>query len=523
MSSLLEQLVSTVVSSKQRVKPSQDEDVITVSETVSAAASAYETMRNYLEYDEEHLFRRNAIRRILKRRFGEDDFKALSSDIIHELIWARYLPNKEIFVRTIDEVAAVLEKYQVLFDEISNLQESSSISLWLIDMLSTEIEYHLVPPLVNEQLALFAYQSLKQRVQWSATAMAKEDEDLALYIGVHRCIFKSNLPTLRYRIFLLYYPDWKTNPSSDFIKQIAKNLPLIHTTIERVVNHPLRDVVFRAVQRHAINYQILLDLIEKDPEGFFTLVSNQSAFEKEIKKAADHRYQQFYVRLRRSLVRAVIFLFFTKMILGVIIELPYDVFILKTTNYIPLLTNIFFHPFILAVIGLSVRIPTKANTEKITEEILSLLNIGGKPWVLLIKKRREWPRGFMGGVFHGIYLLLFALTITIISSILRALDFNFVSIFIFLFFLSLVLFFGLRLRGGRREMVIVETGSGAFSTLIDIFFLPIIRFGRFISLNAPRINIFLFFLDFIIEAPFKALIRLIEGWLAFLKEKKEDI
>jgi hypothetical protein len=69
----------------------------------------------------------------------------------------------------------------------------------------------------------------------------------------------------------------------------------------------------------------------------------------------------------------------------------------------------------------------------------------------------------------------------------------------------------------------VEGSGGLSSAVFDIFFLPIVRAGRWISLRAPRINILLFFFDFIIEAPFKAAIKLVEGWLAFLREKKEEI
>jgi hypothetical protein len=89
--------------------------------------------------------------------------------------------------------------------------------------------------------------------------------------------------------------------------------------------------------------------------------------------------------------------------------------------------------------------------------------------------------------------------------------------------LSLVTFFGFKIRGSRRELVMVEGSGGLSSAVFDIFFLPIVRAGRWISLRAPRINILLFFFDFIIEAPFKAAIKLVEGWLAFLREKKEEI
>jgi len=101
--------------------------------------------------------------------------------------------------------------------------------------------------------------------------------------------------------------------------------------------------------------------------------------------------------------------------------------------------------------------------------------------------------------------------------------FNGVSIFFFLFFLSLVTFFGFKIRGTRRDLVMLEGGGGVGSAIFDIFFLPIVRAGRWLSMRAPKVNVLLFFFDFIIEAPFKAAIKLIEGWLAFLREKKEEI
>jgi hypothetical protein len=47
--------------------------------------------------------------------------------------------------------------------------------------------------------------------------------------------------------------------------------------------------------------------------------------------------------------------------------------------------------------------------------------------------------------------------------------------------------------------------------------------GRFLSLNFSKINIFVFILDFLIEAPLKIILQGIEEWLAFFKEKKEDL
>ena len=94
MDKTLEHLLSTVVQMRREAEElEKEEDVIKVSETVSAAASVYETVRNALEYDEEHLLRRNAIRRILKRRMVDVPSGEMAQKLLRELIWARYLPN----------------------------------------------------------------------------------------------------------------------------------------------------------------------------------------------------------------------------------------------------------------------------------------------------------------------------------------------------------------------------------------------------------------------------------------------
>jgi len=122
-----------------------------------------------------------------------------------------------------------------------------------------------------------------------------------------------------------------------------------------------------------------------------------------------------------------------------------------------------------------------------------------------------------------VYGLMYLVSYGVIAVLLSGFGFNIFSILLFLFFFSLVTFFGVKIRLSRRELMLVEKSYGVASTFLDLFFLPILRVGRWMSLKAPRINIFLFFLDFIIEAPFKLAIEVIEGWLAFVREKKEEL
>jgi hypothetical protein len=498
-------------------------EVIAVSETVSAAASAYENVRNALEYDEEHLLRRNAIRRILKRRFGEEEVAALASDLLHELIWARYFSNNSVPTRTLDEVAGILRKFQPLFAQAEEAgRERHRLNLWLLDVLSTEIEYKLSPPLAEEALVNLTYQNLKGRLEWATNVIKPEDRELQLYVAVHRAVLKSNQATLRYRVFSLYFPDWSKQPSPQLIEEVAGRLSQVIEAVEKQLAHPAGERLFRFVRRRSAAFLILRDVADKHSGEIETILADEKRLRAGVAEAAAKRYAHFRTRVGRSIFRAIIFILLTKTILALVFELPYDRLIAQEAGWTPLLTNIFFHPFLLAIIGTTVRIPEKKNTELLFGELCSVLGLDqAKP--LSFSLRRPWRRGGLRVVFDVLYSLMFLLFIGAVSYGLFSFGFNAVSIFFFLFFLSLVTFFGFKIRGSRRELVMVEGSGGLSSAVFDIFFLPIVRAGRWISLRAPRINILLFFFDFIIEAPFKAAIKLVEGWLAFLREKKEEI
>jgi len=175
-------------------------------------------------------------------------------------------------------------------------------------------------------------------------------------------------------------------------------------------------------------------------------------------------------------------------------------------------------------LGLTTTTPKQNNTDKIIEEALSLVDIDHEgAFKILIKKKGSLSGGFLDILFKTLYGAAFLTTITLLIFALRAIHFNVISIAFFLFFLSLVLFFGIQLRLSRRDLLVVESSGGIIGSIFDVLFLPIIRVGRWMAMRAPKVNVFLFFFDFIVEAPFKGAIRLVEGWLAFLREKKEEI
>lgn len=522
----LEFLLGAIEKAHQLRDTKPEGDLLVVSETVSAAASVYETIRNSLEYDEEHLLRRNAIRRILKRKLGEVESAQLAGDLLRELIWARYLPNKSIPETKAGTLARILEKYQPLFSLATHTtKEGQRAHDWLLDVISTEVEYALSPPIIDEAVASFSYAQLKKRISWNSEVIGEDDRDLQLYVAVHRAVLKSNLATLRFRVFSLFHPDWVLDDGGKTgAIRTAEDLSGLIGQVERSIQHPGQDALYMIVRRHAIVFHVIRDVADENPRRFAELVAsgNTGEIDSRITHFASDRYAMFRTRLRNSVIRAVLFLFITKMALALIIEFPYERFVLKTTNMTPLLVNIIFHPTLLGIIGLTARLPEAANTNAVIREAHAFLGLGDDV-AFTYKMRRPWSGGALGFVFNAVYALMFLFTISVISTTLRHLDFNALSIFFFVFFLSLVTFFGLKIRNTRRELMVVEATSGIIGTIADVLFLPMIRAGRWVALRAPRVNVFIFFFDFIVEAPFKAAISMVEGWLAFLREKKEEI
>ena len=101
---------------------------------VSVLARVYEKARNALEYRADHLVRRAAIERILKRLMVyEKDPSGLAKLLLIELKWARYVSIAELEQVSEAKLAQTLERYIKVF-------ESGVPREWLMGVASAEIE-----------------------------------------------------------------------------------------------------------------------------------------------------------------------------------------------------------------------------------------------------------------------------------------------------------------------------------------------------------------------------------------------
>jgi len=71
--------------------------------------------------------------------------------------------------------------------------------------------------------------------------------------------------------------------------------------------------------------------------------------------------------------------------------------------------------------------------------------------------------------------------------------------------------------------VMIKRRQNIIMILFDFLSLPIIRVGSWLAKKTSKINIFMFLMDFIIEAPFKVITETIEEWVVYQREKKDEI
>lgn len=500
------------------------EELLEVSAPASSAATVYEKIRNTFDYQEDHLLRRNAILRILKRYAGaERDLSTHAPDLLRELVWAKYLPNKAIPVAFAKTLEHTIDKYEVLLTTASERppKEREDLYRWIFDVLATDIDQQLSPTSHEEALASFMYDALKKRMDWDpALKLPDEEKDLRLYTAVHRVLLKSNPGILRFRLLTLYYPDWQ-KATPERVQEVASHLLRVVRTIEADIKNPLADRIMRLIRRKAGLFRVLADALHSaKPDA--ALFHDPAALDRAVAKALEKRVEDFRVRLRRTVVRSVLFLFLTKMLLALIIELPYDLFLHGgDVPLYPLFVNIFFHPLFLAAIGLSVLLPGENNVADYTAAARALAVGADHPLLhtrVKAQKRTSWTT-----TFAIMYTLLFLAVYSGVAYTLHALGFHGLSVALFLFFLSLVAFFGIRIRMSVRDIVLSDARSGFLGSFFDVLFLPIVRAGSWLSTKVSKINVFIYFFDFIVEAPLKVAIEFVEGWLTFVREKKEEI
>jgi hypothetical protein len=271
------------------------------------------------------------------------------------------------------------------------------------------------------------------------------------------------------------------------------------------------------VVKYGAPLRILKELM-KETDSVDVLLVDRKKFLAAYETRMQTVYEDVAKRLNRGIIKSIVFLIITKVVIGLAIEIPYDVMLHGYIMWLPLAINILFPPLYMASLKWSFKIPGAVNKQATTQTIdRTLYGTGEDDKTVTLKPKRA------SAVMSVLYATMFVVSFSVLVVILALLDFNIVQGIIFFVFLSTASFLGFRLSRMVRELEVFASRQNFFDAIRDFFYTPYIMVGRWISDKYSRVNIITLLLDMVIELPLKTILRMVRQWMRFLNDKRDEM
>lgn len=488
---------------------------IQVDISVKSVALIYEKMRNSVGYQQEQMLRRIAIERFLNRKLhNTPDSDKIAQILIKELIHSGYLENNKIPIDKIKDVSKIIVKYL----EITKHSSPEAIK-YASSLASAEIEHTLSISYFYEDALLDTFIDIIEK------EIKSENYHQALLLSATVMTFKkADVPTVRYHLLKHYLPAW-FKENVEITPELKAGFNTSIKYIEQTLEHPDIHFYTQIVKKFYPIFLIIRKIVDKNPQNASEIIKNKESLSAQINSATMEYYQSALTKLNRSIIKAVLFVFITKIVVGLIMEIPYEFYIAKKINYLPIAINLAFPPVLMFVSAYLISVPGVENTRKIILITNELIYSNSSDYIeKSIKSVSSKRESNLSMILNFFFFLTFVIIIGFLIWMLFALNFNPVSGFLFFLFLSTVSFLAFRIRQTSNELNISDSmGGSGLTGVMDFLLLPFLRIGFWLSKKFEKYNIFLYIFDFILEAPFKIILGMLEQWIGFIREKKEEI
>ncbi|MEN9614488.1 MAG: hypothetical protein RLZZ347_795 [Candidatus Parcubacteria bacterium] len=501
--------------------PDITSSTISIHSLTSKAATVYEKVRYLVDYKDEHVVRRSAIERILKRILFIENKQEAGKALLHELVSGRYLPNNSVPESEALSVQAIIDVFRPCLSTIKASLRLTHTEQMIFGILASEVEAYLFPQPLNETIfhAFFAYTKKNLTYDGPLSAEAFETQ---LFIACRKALLKSDEGDIRYHLFCKAFSIVPgTFDAQAFISNRPRYTEAV-TEIDELLQNPIGPSVLGRIKNFAIYFYFIREVILAHKENSAVVMSNPAELDASIRTILAEKYEVENAKLRRSGVRAILYILATKMVIALPIEMLYDVVIQKLAytaiNYKPLAINLVFHPSILFLLTRNIKTLGEDNTLRVISGIHEV--VYGQPVKMITLRTRE--SGVMEFVFSALYAILFAFTFGLLLWVLLSLQFNPASITLFVLFIALVSYFGLRIRHNAEKWRVYTGNDKVLSLFWNSLTLPIVRLGMWLTRTFSSINVFVFVMDFLVESSFRIILKVFDSFLTFLKDKKEE-
>ena len=500
----------------------REKDTIHIPTVGSKISTAYEQLRNASEYAEENQMRRRAIRRYLKRELSfhtKAKTNQIAEELITELTQAEYLPNDHTTANDLATISDHLQRHYGAYWQYAKIESSSKkrqeFQKWVLDVASVRCEQVLTHNIRELSFTHLAFTYLQPKITSDkmirdGEAVDPSDFPLVLYLAIQQAILKSDLASMRVAVLDSYRQD------------ISKlhNFEAFNAKIDYLIESKTLAYTTRIVNRNGAALRMLYS-------GFFTpeapvtsaAFKSEDALEYALRDHIEKEYAAIDDRLDKGIVRSITFLLVTKSLIGLGIEIPYDLWAEGGILWLPLILNLFFPALFIAISRLTLSTPGARNTDAIIRQLQDMILFREQPQDYAVRIPRATPS--IG--FNLMYTALFGLVFAGVGYLLYWLQFNIVQGVIFFIFMSTASFLAFRLSNQIREVEAVHSSQGSLALMRDVIYTPFIYVGQQISYRYSKMNIIAAVLDVLIELPLKNLLRISRQWTQFLSSKRDEL
>ena len=501
------QLVQRDRQSRHHDEPGQvGENTIHVAGAGGAVTAVYEQLRNAAENAEEHLLLQNAIRRFFRQLFINRDQALIAesgNELIVELTLAGYIPNDSVTKQTALEISHIAKRYYAAYEALLERRDVApdSATHWTLDVLAVAVERTFRRDSGTEAFIDFCFSVLRP-----VTDASRPNADAALYVAVQQALLRADHASVRASLLDRYKAD-----IDRLDEYVAYN-----RQFDELIDSEQTDALFHVVDRRGAPLRILRRMLDDEP-NITELMTRKNAFLERYEQTVRMEYSRVAERINLAIIRAVVFLIITKVLIGIAIEVPYDMWAHGEIIWLPLIINLLFPPIYMFALKMTQRLPGEANTRALVAQIDDMLYGDGE--ALMSKRQRK----SFGAIFSILYVVISLLVIAAVLYGLLLLKFSLVHIIIFFIFVSAASFLGFRLSRNIRELEVVQTSQNGMTLVRDVLYLPFVVVGQWMSDKYSKVNIVTIILDMLIELPLKTILRLVRQWSAFLDDRKDRI
>jgi len=515
---------------------------IHVDEIASKIAAFYEKIRAVVDWKEEHLLRRTAIERGLKRRFIYEisgirlvngfNLKDISESLVLELVRGGHLPNNKIPRKKLSNVQKVLEKYIYIFGNNPLSQKNSSLKIkerinfynWFLEIAACEIEEILLPSLKEMILINYMSEVIFEKIRIDPSINISDNEKfIQIYIASQLTLFRLDSPIITYNLLKLKYPDWK-DVNEKNLNYFSKNILRIQNEIKKDFEHPYSNDFYIACEQYDTLFLILYDVLEefgRSEQNISDRVFDWKDFGSMVVEVYNKRLASLKRRLFKMAVLSTLSVLVASAVSLFLVEVPIAKFFYGKFNILAISVDILLPTLLMFILVLLVKTPGQKNLENLLVALKKIIykNEKREYYEIRLKRKKSFIVKFLIGFF---YFLGMGTSLGFIFWIFYIAKVPITSVYVDTINVAVIVFAALLIRQKSKELL-VEEKSVFWEFILDTLSVPIGRIGQWVAEKWKEYNIVSVFFTVLIDMPIQTIVGVIEDWSLFIKEKKAKL